>query len=494
MKSRMSGRVKGWAALAASLLLAATFAPRQVRAQSEPQGVPRGELMCYYGPGQYRPCDSPAPAPQQQGPNLFQLSVARYEALLARLRAYGSVRVDERPSPQTVEELSRQADALYVGTALRLDNLNFDSRERARDAQAIEQSLRQLEERARQLRSRAESLPAELRAANERLSGALARAEAYDRLVASVERLSERMRARADRAAEESVQWLTVATPKGHLLVGPGTLDGRKRAPHEDLIEDTGPVHIIAGRPELQMTVKPSRPPGPRPAPPGTADEKIAAVEALLPQLSAATEQYEAASEQYRKGLAALKEATPRVEMLEASVGGASQSLQAVEALRQRAESRQTFAMMMNGPRAGVNAAGAIAEAYILEHFRDHVVRPTVIRFLRRNGISHRIDRSLIVQLYTLHKSILPSIAGQHWDELSRLIEAEKRAVEVIGDYKTYALAAAASAGDPNDRIGDSLAEEINEGTQAAGEQIIEKAAGEPGPIYTIVRAMLGRR
>jgi hypothetical protein len=419
--------------------------------------------------------------------------VARYEALLARLRAYGSVRVDERPSPQTVEELAQQAGALYVGTAFRLDTLNFDGRRLAQRAQENAEALRKLEERAAALKLRAGSLPAELRTANEKLSKSLADAERYELLVASVERLSERMHERADRAAEESVQWLNVALPKERTpLVGAETLAGRKHAPHESLSEDEGPAPVVAGRPGLPVPLNVSRPPGPRPAPQGTADEKIAAVEALLPQLSAATEQYEAASERYRKGLAALREATPRVETLEAAVGGASQSLEAVEELNRRAQSRELHARI-NGYRAGANAAEAIAEAYILEHFRDHVVRPTVIRFLRRNGISHRIDRSLVAQLYTMHKSLLPSIAGQHWDELNRLIDAEKRALEVINDYKTYALAAAASAGDPNDRIGDALGAEINEGTQAAGEQIIEKAAGDQGPIYTIVRAMLGR-
>lgn len=491
MKRSVAGRVKSVAALAA-LLLVVTFAPRQARAQSEPQGVPKGELMCYYGPGQYRPCDSPAP--QAQGPNLFELSVARYEALLARLRAYGKVSVDERSSPRTLEELSRQVDALYVATAFRLDNLNFESRERARDARSLEEKLRTLEERAATLRTRAESLPAELRAANERLSNALARAEAYDSLVASVERVSERMRARADRAAEETVQWLTVATPKEHLLVSPKTLEGRKHAPHEDLIEDKEPVVIIAGRPGLPTNVQTKRPPGPRAAPPGTTDEKIAAVEGLLPQLSEAFEQYEATNGLYRKAAAALKEATPRVEMLEASVGGASQSLEEVEKLKQRAESRETFARMMNGPRAGANAAEAIAEAYILEYLRDHVVRPTVTRFLIRNGVTHGISRNLIVQLYALHKTLLPSAAGRQWDELNRLIDVEKRALEVINDYKAGALAGAAAAADPEDRRGASLAAEIHEGTEAAGEQIIEKAAGDQGPIYTIVKAMLGRR
>jgi hypothetical protein len=487
------GGAKNLLLLGAALLLSATCVPRRAQAQSEPQGVPMGPLMCYYGPGQYRPCDEPAPQ-QTQGPNLLQLSVARYEALLARLRAYGGVRVDERPAPQTLEELTRQVDALYVGTAFRLDTLNFDGRQRARNAQSNEQSLRALEEREAALKVRAEALPAELRAANEKLNGALARAEAYDRLIASVEKLSERMRERADRAAEETVQWLTVATPPEHLHISAALLAGRKRAPHEELVEDKGPALIIAGRPPLPAQLNVTRPPGPRAAPQGTADEKLAAVEGLLPQLSEATEQYAEITERYRKGLAALKEATPRVEILEAAVGGASNSLSEVERLRQRAESREMYGMMMNGPRAGVNAAGAIAEAYILERFRDHVVRPTVLRFLIRNGVTHGIDRKLIVQLYTLHKTLLPNIAGRQWDSLNRLLDAEKRALEVIGDYQTYALEAAALASDPNDRTAAAFAAEIHEGTQAAGEQIIEKAAGEQGPIYTIVKALLGRR
>ncbi len=67
-----------------SLLCAAVVMPLRSFAQS---GVPVGPVMCYYGPGQYRPCNDPPPPTYVPDP--FQVSRVRYEAVLARLRAFG---------------------------------------------------------------------------------------------------------------------------------------------------------------------------------------------------------------------------------------------------------------------------------------------------------------------------------------------------------------------------------------------------------------------
>jgi hypothetical protein len=427
------------------------------------------------------------------GPDLFQLSVARYEATLVRLRAYPRIHVNfNAPSPRTPEELSRQADARFVESAFWLDRLAFDSKELVKDMKAQDTYLQGLYAQERDLKERVGALPAALREANKNLVRALAMAEARERAVASVEAVADRMHTRAERAATESVQWLTVASPPGSLLVSAQTVADRQRAAREPLSVPIEPIDLNAGRSAVPVALHPKLLPGPRTAPPGTADDKIAAIETLLPQIATITAQYEERASNFLKVKRLVDNVTPRVEALEAAVGGGERSLGAVEALHRKAQSRIDQASI-NSYRAGANAAGAIAEAYILETFRDKVIIPEVKRFLRANGITRKIDRSQVAQLYVLGKSVLPR-GGTNWKALNQLVQAEKRALAVIDDFKIYAQAAAAASALPTDKRGLALAEEIRAGTEASGEEIIVKASGGTGPTYTIARAIMGRR
>lgn len=471
------------------LLCAAVVVPLPSFAQPEPTGIKLGPLMCYYGPMRYLPCNSPPPPIYVNDP--FQVGRVRYEALLARLRAFGPTMVDGKPAPQTLEELSRHADTLFVGAAFRLDNLAYNSDRLVQRTKETESLLQTLYARERELKVRAAALPQALREANENLSRELARAEAQERLVASVETVADRMHARADRAATETLQWLTVASPPGALLVNDKIVSERKTAKREPLSTPVEPINLQAGRPSGPIALHPERPPGPRATPSGTAEDKLTATEALIPQLEAVTAQYKARVSQYKEMAQGLQKATSRIGLLEAAVGGDERNVKAIEDLYSKAQSRTSTATI-NGYRAGANAARAMAEAYILETFRDDVVIPEVKRFLRANGIMQKMDNSLVVQLYELRKSVLP--AGQQWQALNRLMQTEKRALEVLPDFMTYALATAQSSGAPADTRAADLLREIEAGTEKAGQELIEKAAGDPGPLYSIVQAILRRR
>ena len=69
-------------------------------------GVPVGPMMCYYGPGQYLPCNTSPPATHVSDP--FQISRVRYEAVLARLRAFGAALHAHDPPDRRENERSRQ--------------------------------------------------------------------------------------------------------------------------------------------------------------------------------------------------------------------------------------------------------------------------------------------------------------------------------------------------------------------------------------------------
>jgi hypothetical protein len=470
-------------------LLLAVITPQRSLAQSDPTGSATGPLMCYYGPNQYVPCSTPL----LPGHDPLELSVARYAAVLARLRAYPSVsfNLPEPSTTGTAEELSQDAGALFVTVAFQLDRLVMDSNRLARRTQENESFLQTLYARERDLQARGEALPAVLREANANLALEQATAEAKERLVNSVEAVADRMHARADVAATESMQWLTVASPPGVPLVTEKMVANRNRSKRYPL---SVAIEVAYPRASPRVIVPHAEfPPAHRPAPIGTADDKIAATEALIPQIAEVSAQYEERGSRYDKLERVLESVTPRVKVLETAVGGGEESLQAVERLMSHAESRNSMAYF-NRITAGGNAALAIGEAYIMETFRDKVVKPEVLRFLRANGIMQKIDSNLVVQLYAQRKSLLPPLAPKQWAALGRLVEVEKRAIQLMHDIETYLYAAIESISSPNDRNAAPLLEEVRAGTGTAGRELIEKAADDPGLGYKIAHAMFGRR
>ena len=463
------------------------MSPARAFAQAEPHGEPMGPMMCYYGPGQYLPCGS---APPPSGPDPFQWSRARFESVRARVRAVGLVKGEEgQPLPQTPEELSRQTDSLFVFAAFKLDTLAFDSEGLVKQTEGTEAALPALDARERELKARAEAMPAALHDASEKLNVEAAKAEAKEQAIAAVESLTDRMHARADRAALESLQWLTVASPPGTLLVNEGMVSGRKTAWREPLSE---PVEIANGlvRDSGYVHITPTFPPGLRAAPRGTVDEKIAAIETLIDRFGVVKWEYEQRVQRYKEAAAAWERKATRVKSLEAVVGSDERRLEAVADLYRKAQQRTSDAEF-NGYRAGANAARAIAEAYTLEKFRDRVVIPEVKRFLRVNGITRNVDRNVIVQLYEMRKSALPS--GRDWVALNRLVEVEKRALEILPDFMAYITAAAESLATPGDAGAADLKREIEAGTAEAGRDLVEKAADADGPLYKIARAIWGK-
>lgn len=468
------------------LLLVLAAAPQQSLAQN---GVPMGDLMCYFGPNQYLPCGSPPP---HYDP--LQSSLARYAAVLTRLQAYPRIRLEsyEPSTAGTPEELSQQADSLFFSTAYQLDGLALHSKSLARRTKENESLLETLYARERDLKARGEALPAALLKANADLGRALAQAEAEERLVSSIEAVADRMQARADAAATESMQWLTVASPPGVPLVTAKMVAGRTR-PKREPLELVRPEMSAVPASIMPISLNPESGPMFRQTPAGTPDEKIAATEALIPQIAAVSAEYEERAMLYGKLAAVLKKVTPRVKALQTEVDGGERGVGAVETLTSRAGSR-TGTAFTNRYIAGANAAQAIGEAYILEAFRDNVVKPEVIAFLRANGIKQKIDNNLVMRLYTERKSLLPPVAPEQWAALGRLVDVEKRTIRLLGDLETYLYAAIESISDPNDRNGAVLVEEMRAGTNTAVREIIEKAAGDPGPLYKIAHAMFGRR
>ncbi len=465
------------------------------------QSVPPSKCMSVstYCPGRgwvKSACDDPSPCGSNSGnvvsaapPDPFQLSLARFDSLLLRLSTFKQFRRPDSSAPRNLDELSRQVDEIYTSVDHILATLNFDNDRFTKDTRDFRNLIQTLLDRERTLQARQEVLPAEIRAASERLKEALAQAEAEENRIARIEAIVDQMHQRSDQAAIESIQWLRVASPRPIAGLREEIVAGRKtadRAPMQTLVE---PISLNPTRPAAPVVAL--RPPGWRKPPPGPVDDRITATEAMIPRLEAAVADNIRIGRELVKARSDSGKIQARVDALESTVGGGEASRAAVEKLAQKAESRFSQAVM-NRYQAGANAAAAIAEDYILESFRDNVVKPEVMRFLRSNGITRKINKSLIVQMYQAGKSLVPS--GARIQSLNRLIDAEKRAIDVIEDYKTYALAAAASASSPTDTRGTAIAAEISAGTDEAGEEIIRRGAGESGPVYEIIRAIMKRK
>lgn len=441
-------------------------------------------------------CDDPSPCGSSSGnvsstapPDPFQLSLARFDSLLLRLSTFQQFRRPDNSAPRNLDELSRQVDDIYTAVDHILATLNFDNDRYIKDIGDYRTILQTLLERERTLQARQATLPAEIRAAGERLKDALKRAELEENRVARIEAIADKMKERSDIAALESMQWLRVASSRQVEGLSEELVARRKTASRYPLNQPVEPVNIQAQRPAAPIVAL--RPPGWKKPPPGPVDDRINATEAMIPRLEVAVADNIRIGRELVKARSDSGKVQARVDALESSVGGGEASRAAVEKLAQKAESRVSQAAM-NRYQAGANAAAAIAEDYILESFRDNVVKPEVMRFLRANGITRKINKSLIVQMYQAGKSLVPS--GARVQSLNRLLDAEKRAINVIEDYKTYALAAAASAASPTDTRGMAIAAEISAGTNEAGEEIIKLGAGESGPVYEIIRAIMKRK
>jgi len=480
-------RARRVAALFLVSLCAVLMSHARVFAQVDPTGTGVGPLMCYYGPGQYMPCGSTTPP---QGPDPFQWSQSRYESVRARLRAFGVVTGEGQPPARTPEELSRQADALFVGTAYKLDTLAFKSDQKLKDTEMYESDILFKNTRESELQKRAEAMPAALHDASEKLTRELAKAEAQEKVIASVERFTDRMHARADRAAWETFQWLSVASPPGALLVSEKMVSERKTSAREPLRE---PFEIpnLRARDSDRPIITVDRPPGLRDAPRGTVDEKISAIEGLIDRFGIVMWEFRQRERRFAEVKAEWQRKATRVKSLEAVVGGDERRLEAVEDSYRKAQGRNSDAVS-NGFRAGANAGGAIVETYVLEKFRDETVIPAVKRFLRVNGIARDVDRNLIVQLYEMRKSALPS--ARDWVGINRLIEVEKRALEILPDFMAGIIAAGRTLGTTGDERGEALYAEMQAETGDTGRELVEKANGVSSPFYKILRSIVNHQ
>ncbi|MEO6392265.1 MAG: hypothetical protein ABIP75_10465, partial [Pyrinomonadaceae bacterium] len=348
----------------------------------------------------------------------WQAVFGRYDDVLSRLRRYVPTLLKDQKAPAKYDILRLRSSELYLDAAFQLDTLLLRNRWLGAQNLELERELQALRSRAAELRKHKLSLPTEKAVANAQL--ALARREASSKRapILNIQAAADAMRLRADRAAQDCIYWLAVATPPELRPLGESALSGRIRAVQDRLSWTEEPpaalVQISRSVPAAQFNEVPSR----RPSPPGSAYDRIAAAEALLPQFADALDLLQRNEVGFAQRFRSIDPARARVSALMNAVANSQGELNRLRA--QIASQTTTKAdLQTNGSRAVANLRRAAAEAFVLEAYRDRTLIPDVRRFLSANRVNRTLDHAALVRIYTTKASLLPQPHRGNYLELN---------------------------------------------------------------------------
>ncbi|PIW29618.1 MAG: hypothetical protein COW30_04745 [Rhodospirillales bacterium CG15_BIG_FIL_POST_REV_8_21_14_020_66_15] len=390
----------------------------------------------------------------------------------------------------SLADLSVSADRTFVSAAYRLDSL-VQSNLRVRNALSdINATIRALGLREKELESAlATSNSNEVRAAKEKLKTVQGWETAWDARTRIMNSMTGEFRRRSDVAAENIVRWITVASPPEARTLPANLLAGRKKAAFEPKPVMPAPAAVVPSKPIIPAQA--IRMPAFRGNPPGNLNNKIAAIEQLIPALAKARANAgDLGREKARKGLA-LENLRIRVDALESAGRSKSALLTALERQIEKADDAWSTAAM-DGHRQGRNLLNAAIETYVLETFLNDVVKPKVTEFIRDNGYTRLLENSAIGEMYRSGQFLFNS-TKQRYQSLERMIDVAKQAKDVVDDFKSYATAAAAASASPNNVAAANLIREQEGLLDRQTWSLMEAAVGKTGPLAQVARKILTR-
>lgn len=414
----------------------------------------------------------------------------RYDDVLTRLRRYVPTLLKDQKAPAKYDVLHMRSGELYVDAAFQLDTLVLRGRWLNAQNQELERELNALRSREAELRKHKSSLPAEKAAANAQL--ALARREASSKRapVLYIQAAADAMRLRAERAAQDCIYWLAVATPPEVRPLDESALQGRIRAAHYRLGWTEEPpaalVQISPALPPAQFNERPSR----RQLPPGSAYDRLAAAEALLPQFADALDLVQRNEAGYAQRSRAIEPARARIGALMNAVANSQGELNRLRA--QIASQTTTKAdLQANRTLAAANLRRAAAEAFVLETYRDRILIPDVRRFLSANRVNRTLDHAALVRIYTTKTSLLPQPHRGNYLELNRLIGVQQKTARILKDYRLYASEAAAIIATDASFQAQSIRSEINQNLGRNRQNLTGRGARENSALDRIGRLLV---
>jgi hypothetical protein len=368
----------------------------------------------------------------------------RFHDVLVRSQVIEPTLMERQPVPTTYSEIVRQAGLLYEESAFLLDTINLRNRWLMDQISEQEGDLKTLTIRNLELRKRIAALPAEKSAAQLELARAKPPTNTRRIPALAIENAANSLRERANRAAQDCIYWLTVAEPPGVKPLDENLIGKRLTARQDPLVwSPVAPDGALVMTPSVRVREPFTGLPIRRTQPLGSALDRLAAAEGLIPQLTDAIEVMRRNESTQARNEAVLASARAGLTGLLTALMREQGELNGIRAQMLGLKSANAKDLQSNQARALGNLRRAAAEAYILEVYRDRVVIPEVRAFLSANRVNRTLDHASVVRIYAARTTVLPTRASGSLVGLPGLLAVQQRTARVIGDYQIYAGEAA---------------------------------------------------
>lgn len=432
--------------------------------------------------------------PPAIGSSEWQTVFDRFNDVLERSRRIEPTLMERQPAPATYTELLRQSGLLFEESAFLLDTINLRNRWLVDQIGLQDRDLKLLTIQNFEIRKRIAALPAEKSAAQLELARARPRNNAQQIPALAIENAANSLRERANQAAQDCIYWLAVAEPAGVKPLDESLLSKRLTAQKEPLVWSS----VV---PESAMVITPTVPvrdgftgaPIRRAQPSGSAFDRLAVAEGLLPQLTDAIEVMRRNEATQARNEVVLSSARAVLPGLLKTLMREQAELNGIRAQMLGQKPANTKELQLNQARALGNLRRAAAETYILEAFRDHVVVPEVRSFLSANRINRALDHASVVRIYAARAKVLPARSSSRLVGLPRLLAIQQQAARVIGDYRTYAGQAALWMGREGNPQVKAFREEVRRTVAVNGVDLLSGSERDSGILAAIVHVLFAR-
>lgn len=435
------------------------------------EGVPMGPVMCLYGHGDYRACESeptPDPDPVYNEPVVASDPMEdyrlRYATALQRLRDLVDGLQDvPTAEPQSTEEMSTRLSVIYTAAAFRLDSISAARDNVAAVRTDADGDTAWQTERIQELQTSIATAATRKAAAVDEHATLAMEQHRLEVIKTSLESHRVDLAAKADQSAMRVVEWLAiVGMPEAERPAAPS--ERQRPAVLEYLpshLFEMGavPVYLVADLPRLPASE--GRAVEFRAAPAGTVDELLITVENLVPQI-------ESAAQALAEESPAAAQAEARANALAIALHTTTQIYRDLEGEVKAAEYRAGHARdiiahtRQDCQTAALNMLSQAIEATLLNRLASDA-KTAVKEFITIAGDAEAIA-SLTDQKVAAHYSagqvVLRVPTGSQFEQMDKFLETQQAILAYVKNPLENAIIAgnALGNGDPNAGVEEALA------------------------------------
>lgn len=415
----------------------------------------------------------------------------RFHDVLERLQKIEPTLMEGQPVPATYPDIVGQSGQLYQESAFLLDTINLRNRWLMDQLAAQDRDLKSLTIQDVELRKRIEALPAEKSAAQMELARAKPLMNGRQIPALAIENAANALRERANQAAQDCIYWLTIAEPPGVKPLGENLISNRQTARVELLAwTPVAPEKVMVAAPSLSVRTEFTGAPIRREQPPGSALDRLAAAESLIPQLTDAIAVMRQNETTQARNEAVLASARTSLAGLLTSLMRGQGEVNGIRSQMLGLKNANAKDLQQNQVRALGNLRRAATEAYILEVYRDRVLIPEVRTFLSANRVNRTLDHASVVRIYTARTTVLPARASKPLVGLPRLLALQQRTARVIADYRTFAGEAALRMDRDGAEQVQSIKDEVRRNVAPGGVDLLSGAERDSGVLAAIAHVI----